>query len=597
MRAAMSGGFRWLLAAMTFSVSATVGAAPPEKDRSRVSLPWMEGRSIAEWQREAREMRGRTPVGPRSQPGAGVHRGGHAKGERDGKGFEWTVVEPSPDTRLVFVSASAGDDENSGLYANLPVRTIEKGKSLLRDGYPDHLLLKRGDVWEDESFGRWKLSGRSSEEPMVVGAYGEGARPLVRTGTANRGFWLDGGQVVEHVTIMGIELHAHTYVGEGGAEAGILFLGGGVGVVIEDCLIRGYKDNVVLNGFGGELKDVTVRGCVIVDAFSTIAHAQGFYASDAHGILVEGCVFDHNGWSEEVAGADPTVFNHNVYIQMSCSDVIVRNNVIMNGASHGVQLRPGGVCEDNLILYNAIGVLAGNAGDAPPVEVAIRGNVIMFADDIAPDKPRGMGIDLQHVKRGTVTGNVLAHNESAKPYGHAVMLHCGKSSPVTDLRISGNTIYDWQGGLKIKKEGFERVHVVGNVVQAEDGGSPIVKHEAPFEKGLVRYEGNVYHSESVPVAWFQVGADTYNFGAWKDLAGDEGSAPKELSFEDAARTPATYQAHVGGASGLEGFVAALRSQSRDAWNDDYSVPALLDYFRAGFGIDAQLGQAAGLVGQ
>lgn len=570
-------------ATLLFSVAAA--GSQPEDDRPRVSLP---GHRHLTHKPAMRWVKG--------QPGAGAERG-KAKGHVDAKGFEWTDITPSPDTRKVFVSSSMGDDANSGLYANLPVKTLDKAYTLMRDGYPDHMLLLRGDIWENEDFGRWKLSGRSKAEPMLIGAYGEGARPLVRTGLANRGIWLDGALTVEHIAIIGIELHAHTYVGEGSAEAGILFLGGGGDVLIEDCLIRGYKDNIVFNGFGSELKDMTVRGCVVVDSFSKIAHAQGLYAAETDGLLIEGCVFDHNGWSETVPGADPTIFNHNVYIQMTSSNVTVRNNLILNGASHAIQLRPGGVCEDNVILYNAIGVLAGNAGDAPPVTAKIRNNVIMYADDIAPDKPRGMGIDLQHVEFGEVSGNLMAFNLSSKPYGHAIKLHSGPSSPVDHLRITKNTIYDWKGGLKFNKDGFHDVRVMDNRIQSDDLTTPIVYHAAPLGEKSVHYRGNVYHSEAVPVAWFQVGNDSYNFGAWKDLTNDTDSMPTDLAFADPNRSPQTYQAMIGGSPGLDGFIEGVRAQSRDTWNDDYAVPAILAYFRAGFGLGEGLGASAGVVGQ
>lgn len=529
---------------------------------------------------------------PKSGPGeTGEHSVAEGKGDTD---FEWTKIEVSKDSRLVYVSDSEGSDSNSGLSEKDPVKTIEHGKSLLREGYPDFLLLKRGDVWEDQAFGRWKLSGRSEDEPIVVSSYGKSdARPVVRTGNENRGFWLDGGDTVEHVAIMGIEMFANKYTGDAGSEAGILFLGKGGDILIEDCLVRGYKDNIVLSGFNGTLEDVAVRGCVIVDAYSKIAHAQGLYASKTKGLLIEGCVFDHNGWNESVAGAEPTIFNHNIYIQADSSDVTVRQSMVMNGSSHGMQLRPGGVCEDNLIIYNAIGVLVGY-GDMAPVTATVRGNVIMHGDDISPDKPRGMGIDVQNVGKGEITGNVIAHNESAKPYGHAIKLHSSGSNPVSNLRIAENTIFDWQGGLKFAKDSISNVHVARNVLQGEDASVPIIKHEGLLSAVDVRYRNNVYHSKAVPVSWFQVGVDTYNFGAWKDLAEDQGSAPTDLDFVDSKRTVATYQAMIGGGSGLDGFIEAARSQSRLTWNENYSVPAILAYLREGYvaqgAINASLGQ-------
>src|SRR5262245_25827992 len=65
----------------------------------------------------------------------------------------WTTFSPSHDTRIVYVSSSTGSDVNDGLSRNTPVKTIFRGVSLLRAGFPDWLLFKKGDTWTDESFG------------------------------------------------------------------------------------------------------------------------------------------------------------------------------------------------------------------------------------------------------------------------------------------------------------------------------------------------------------------------------------------------------------------------------------------------------------
>src|SRR5262249_37644605 len=105
----------------------------------------------------------------------------------DSSAAGWTEFSPSVDTRIVYVSSSTGDDANNGLSHTKPKRTIAAGKALLRDGFPDWLLLKRGDAWgesldTDQEFG---LEGRSLTERMLVSAYGAGERPLLRTGIGN----------------------------------------------------------------------------------------------------------------------------------------------------------------------------------------------------------------------------------------------------------------------------------------------------------------------------------------------------------------------------------------------------------------------------
>ncbi len=104
----------------------------------------------------------------------------------------WTVFTPSADTRLIYVSSSAGDDATGATYApgaaavggepfqpSGPIhafKTIAAAQKLARDGFPDWVLLKRGDSWHEAPH---MLSGRSVSEPSLVGAYGEGPRPLL----------------------------------------------------------------------------------------------------------------------------------------------------------------------------------------------------------------------------------------------------------------------------------------------------------------------------------------------------------------------------------------------------------------------------------
>src|SRR5262245_41145774 len=97
----------------------------------------------------------------------------------------WTVFTASSDTRVIYVSSSAGNDSNDGLSQSTPVKTLFKGVSLLRNGYPDWLRLKKGDSWTNESFSQYSAneygafckSGRSPTEPMLISSYGTGARP------------------------------------------------------------------------------------------------------------------------------------------------------------------------------------------------------------------------------------------------------------------------------------------------------------------------------------------------------------------------------------------------------------------------------------
>ncbi len=104
----------------------------------------------------------------------------------------WTIFTPSADTRLLYVSSSAGDDAAGVAYAAAdaavgadpfrpvgPVhafKTIAAAQKLAREGFPDWVLLKRGDSWRENPGVR---SGRSASEPSLIAAYGDGPRPVL----------------------------------------------------------------------------------------------------------------------------------------------------------------------------------------------------------------------------------------------------------------------------------------------------------------------------------------------------------------------------------------------------------------------------------
>jgi hypothetical protein len=105
----------------------------------------------------------------------------------------WTTFNPSPDSRIIYV-ANSGSDANDGLTTSTPKQTLAGGYALLRNGFPDQLLLNRGDTFTNgwtgtiaDGFGGtmgnggFSKSGRSRNEPMLIGAYGNLslARPVI----------------------------------------------------------------------------------------------------------------------------------------------------------------------------------------------------------------------------------------------------------------------------------------------------------------------------------------------------------------------------------------------------------------------------------
>ena len=86
----------------------------------------------------------------------------------------WTIVTPSVDTQIIYVSSSLGSDSNNGLSIAKPVKSLSKATSLMRSGLSRLDAAACGDVFND-SFSSWTKSGRRANEPMLIGNYGSGA--------------------------------------------------------------------------------------------------------------------------------------------------------------------------------------------------------------------------------------------------------------------------------------------------------------------------------------------------------------------------------------------------------------------------------------
>src|SRR5213078_3539973 len=136
----------------------------------------------------------------------------------------------------------------------------------------------------------------------------------------------------------------------------------------------------------GPITNFTLRRSIITDAYVTSGHSQGAIFSGVNGLTIEGNVFDHNGWNEQVAGAVATKFNHNVYVVADNKNVVVKDNIIANASSHGLTARSGGKISGNIFINNPIGMSFGfnngSAETAGGVSGYIKDNIFYGSRDI-----------------------------------------------------------------------------------------------------------------------------------------------------------------------------------------------------------------------
>lgn len=512
----------------------------------------------------------------------------------------WTVVTPSADSRIVYVSSSAGSDTNSGLSADAPVKTLARAQSLMRANMPDHLLLKRGDTWNNENFANWDKGGRNDQEPMLIGAYGTGERPIVAPGPMTSGWTALKSDTINHLYIMGVHM-----VGQGGG-GGIDRLSPGENFHIEDVKIEKFNVNIVVQGYYSYMRNLTVRRSLLLDAYpSGSGHSQGMYLNKTNGTLIEETVVDRSGWSNPDR-SNATVFNHGIYMSAANDNAVVRRNFIANSSSHGLQMRGGGVVQDNVFVRNPIGFSFGlvNGATLHPggVSGSITGNVVIESSDINATTLRGYAAEIAHIKPGglVMRDNIFANSQSAGNHSALkLLLPSGANNPqdgvgIHDLTIENNIIYKWKtmmhidpgyqwGGTGINS--ISNLTVRNNHFQANILDRQMILHDAPINTAQEHWENNTYWDTRSQTDWFRVKNIGTSVSDWMTTI-EPTARIQKVPYVDPERGIASYNASIGGLASYDSFMTGLRSQSRDNWRSAYTAAAVIDYVRKGFATGA-----------
>jgi len=554
----------------------------------------------------------------------------------------WTVFQPGPDSRLIYVSTSAGDDATATCCAPearevgadpfrpagevKPFKTIAAAMAQARAGFPDWVLLKRGDVW-DEPVGSVP-SGRSRTEPFLLAAYGaaperpllNGLRPGVTIGSPKAG--------VQHVAVVSIALYP-SWLDPGSPDyaadqrpaieskkllssAGIYLRAGPrvplQNILIEDCLLS-FCRRVSLNS-DGPMKDVVLRRNLILDNYPPTGHTSGFFAGGSSSLLVEENVFDHNGWlypaREETKGKQglASLRSHNTYFS-SCHNIVFRGNMFLRSSSIGTKWTankgPGSsadlVIDDNLYVEGELGLSIGGNEPGPLrfANVRVTNNVLL---DIGRTRPTGRQLGWYlHVADwdgGLVAGNLFLHQASDRVtsvYGVHVGSHTrrgqykGEGVHCRNVTIRDNIIHGLKsglGGIVIERSDLlENILITGNAVQFEGLTTRVVS--AGGGVAGVTFANNTYYTDAETDRWFAVGGNEFGFEAWIEESGEQRAVCEKVVYPGPGRTVETYMAALGKEPTLGTFIAEVRKQSKTNWHPEYTAFAVNEWVRAGFG--------------
>jgi hypothetical protein len=515
----------------------------------------------------------------------------------------WTVVTPSADTRVIYVSSSTGNDTNDGISQTYPVRTISRAEELVRDSCPDWILLRGGDVW-DEPIPYWSKSGRGENEPVLISSYGTGPRPLLRIENRS-GFTRAGGdELRQHIFLVGIDFYSYKrdpssldYDSSVTSGSGLSWTGAGNDILVEDCCFRFFTGGLVVQKYtGSQLTNFRLRRSIITDAYSTNSHSQGFYASHIDGLLVEECVFDHNGWliqgtgNNSQAGGAATMFNHNTYFG-ECNDVVVSGNMFLRASSMGNKMRsdvPDGsigiLFDNNLYVEGEIGIgIGGNTEEhARFRDVVIRNNVMLHIGRSNPTSRNfGWYLDISDNVNCVVSNNCFLHQPW---YNNTYAVNLAGESE-SNVLIKNNLVYGirYRGFYVRVNTAWNNIQIFDNILQDDTLGSAMIYHTGDFEN--VTYYDNTYYT-SEPSNFARLDGEQLTYEEWISSSGETGSNNEVITFPDPNRTVESYYSSLGGDGTFTGFIDRVKQQSRTNWTYVYTASAVNDYIREGFDMEA-----------
>lgn len=299
------------------------------------------------------------------------------------------------------------------------------------------LLFERGYEYED--LGRIVSRGTTGESalnPVFIGAYGTGDDPRI-----------DGGiqiyqNQVQHVVIQNIDVTGFQALT-------------GENLLLDRLSVSG--DNVAVQGVtrftmrDSDIVDVARSEPVTDHAFwaASANRISGVYVTRTDGVYLNNNLFDRNGWA---AGYDPNLsaskpmppsyYNHNLYVQENVTDITVRDNIFMRGASFGAQVRPGGVIEGNSFIDNnaALNFFSG-------------GNYTLALDNLVTsagykrvsdyEGALSMGIDNQGTQTSMI-GNIIAHlADPNNPAEQAMKTKIHKALADSTGYVNDTIVYNW----------------------------------------------------------------------------------------------------------------------------------------------------------
>ncbi|MEM6394595.1 MAG: hypothetical protein AAF797_17650 [Planctomycetota bacterium] len=370
--------------------------------------------------------------------------------------------------RVIYVSSSGGhDEENTGLSPQLAFKTVARAMREVWDGNADTVLFKTGDTWR-ERVGDWRRSGRSADEPITLGYYGSGPRPIFDVDRPfiekmNRGQGIIGNfRVVGlHVTNSDRDPNRPGFTVDDARVrcAGINWLAHFENITIEDCIFEYFSDGFVftpIRRIDGQIdtnyrgNGLTLRRNIIRNNYATwignnSGKSQGVYIDVVWGFVAEENFFFRNGWHPDVQESVRNRFNHNIYMNTRTGPGVIRGNILASAGSHGAQMRGGGVFEDNVVIDSPLAAFV-TASDS-----AMRRNAVLYSPVVTTDEMAdGVGLQAFGLDNVDLSYNVIAQlaDTDSRPRGRPLEAN----DNVRRGTMTANVVFNWPGTVRVDND-------------------------------------------------------------------------------------------------------------------------------------------------
>ena len=539
--------------------------------------------------------------------------------EIDGNG--WTILNPAQAEKVVYVSASNGND-NTGVVYSLPsnmvgknpllptgtikpFRSIAAATGFVKDGEAAWILLKRGDTFYESLP---KVQGKSAQAPAVFSYYGSnGKQPLLKTGSS-AGIKLCCKDFA-NLWVVGLSFYAHTrnpkdsdYAGPKGENGFDMLAVEGYtlqNILIEGCTFSYYTSNAVHGA--GEVTNVRLRRNSIFDNYSVTGHSQGLYGANLNNLVLEGNVFDHNGWYKQStsssgnpkADGQATMFNHNTYFA-NVQNVRFEENAFYRPSSIGTKwtanlgsASASGVTIANNLYHDCeIAISAGGnkTEEAYRFEnIVVENNVISSPGLSAPTRRvLGWGVEIEDWSSGEARNNLIIHQNHERVQNGRGFIIRGENRNVI---IRDNLLYDLSNtvGFTFEKTTNVNVAVARNVINVSGKNKYLVE----LDRSLPDYpfSRNAYVANN-PQGQFKIGKQVITLQAWMSTTRETGVTTSLPDYPNPQRSVEQYVTGVLLLPDMDTFYQELRNQTKLNWRKAYTAATINAWIREGFSTGA-----------